>query len=147
MVPPPSWTAAESSELGRSASLSADPRIQQVGGAAWPLPAWAWAKVSAEISSMIRISSLLGLFEQEDTPQSLNQPPLRRARMGLESFRAAEPDGVLDERQRRAAVVDAEPGAHPQERVDRESARPARRPAGRQHMIRPRSVVAQDFRR
>src|SRR5439155_8794410 len=52
----------------------------------------------------------------------LNHSSFRRARMRLESFRAPEPDGDFDEWPRRGAVVDAEPGAHAQERVDGEPA-------------------------
>src|SRR5439155_3129092 len=62
MVPPPSWTALESSGLGRSASLSAGPRIQQVNEAAWPLPGWACANVSVAINRVIRMSRLQKLF-------------------------------------------------------------------------------------
>src|SRR6267143_2742667 len=50
-----------------------------------------------------------------------NEPPFRRARMRLQSLRAPEPHGVLDQRPSPSAVVDAEPGAHTQERVDRQS--------------------------
>src|SRR6266566_2665556 len=75
----------------------------------------------------------------------LNQPPLRRARVCLESLGTGEPDGVLEERPRGRAVIDAEPRPHAQECVDREPARRARRPTGRQHVIRSRAVVAQDF--
>src|SRR5438034_11371798 len=74
------------------------------------------------------------------------QPPFRRARVCLESLGTAEPDGGLEERPRRGAVIDAEPGAHAQECVDREPAGRARRPTGREHVIRSRAVVAQDFR-
>src|SRR6266550_2924001 len=68
MVPPPSWTALESSGLGRSASLSAGPRIQQVNEAAWPLPGWACANVSVAINRVIRMSRLLKLFRQTRYP-------------------------------------------------------------------------------
>src|SRR5213593_3058836 len=68
MVPPPSWTALESSGLGRSASLSAGPRIQQVNDAAWPLPGWACANVSVAINRVIRMSSLpRGFLYNQDT--------------------------------------------------------------------------------
>src|SRR5256885_14731664 len=62
------------------------------------------------------------------------------------SLGTAEPDGVLEERPRGRAVIYAEPRPHAQECVDREPARRARRPTGRQHVIRSRAVVAQDFR-
>src|SRR2546425_1992116 len=148
MVPPPSWTALESSGLGRSASLSAGPRIQQVNEAAWPLPGWACANVNVAISRMLRMSCLPKLLEQEKYPSGAQpaQPPLRRARVCLESLGTTEPDGVLEERPRRRAVVDAKPRPHAQECVDRETTRRARRPTGRQHVIRSRAVVAQDFR-
>src|SRR6266571_1279610 len=68
MVPPPSWTALESSGLGRSASLSAGPRIQQVNEAAWPSPGWACANVSVAINRVIRMSRLLKLFRQTRYP-------------------------------------------------------------------------------
>src|SRR2546425_10509036 len=148
MVPPPSWTALESSGLGRSASLSAGPRMQQVNEAAWPLPGWACANVSVAISRVIRMSRLLKLFRQTRYPSAAQraQPSFRRARMCLESLGTTEPDGVLEERPRGRAVVDAEPRPHAQECVDREPAGRARRPTGRQHGIRSRAVVAQDFR-
>src|SRR5256885_5010594 len=100
------------------------------------------------MSSMIRMSWLPKLLEQEKYPSDTQaaQPPLRRARVRLEAFCAAEPDCVFDERYGRGAVVDAEPRPHAQECVDRETARRARRPTGRQHVIRSRAVVAQDFR-
>src|SRR5438046_8045299 len=88
MAPPPSWTALESSGLGRSASLSAGPRIQQVNEAAWPLPGWACANVNVAISRMIRMSCLPKLLEQEKYPSDAQpaQPPFRRARVCLESL-------------------------------------------------------------
>src|SRR2546422_11493086 len=103
---------------------------------------------------MIRISSLLERFQPARYPSvpkrtgwlALHQPSFRRAGMRLESFRAAEPDRVLDKRTRRGAVVDAKPGPHAQEGVDRQAAGRARRSAGREDVIRPRAVVAQDFR-
>src|SRR3989449_5793477 len=98
MVPPPSWTTLESSGLGRSASLSAGPRIQQVNDAAWPLPGWACANVSVAINRVIRMSRLLKLFRQTRYPSAAQraQPSLRRARVCLESLGTAEPDGVLE---------------------------------------------------
>src|SRR5207244_7417327 len=48
----------------------------------------------------------------------LDEPPLRRARVCLESLGTAEPDGVLEERPRGRAVIDAEPRPHAQECVD-----------------------------
>src|SRR3989442_9099361 len=79
-------------------------------------------------------------------PFPLNVPSFRRARMRFESLRAAEPHGVLDQRPRPSVIVDAEPGAHTQERVHREPAGRARGPAGRQHVIRAGAVIAQYFR-
>src|SRR5437867_11650605 len=119
MVPPPSWTALESSGLGRSASLSAGPRIQQVNAVAWLLPAWARANVSVAISRMICIVHTPEIVRTGKYPSADQraQPSLRRSSVRLESFRAAEPAGVFDKRPYRGAVVDAEPRAHSQERV------------------------------
>src|SRR5437773_10541127 len=121
MVPPPSWTALESSGLGRSASLSAGPRIQQVNEAAWPLPGWACANVNVAISRMIRMSCLAKLLEQEKYLLDAQpaQPPFRRSRVCLESLGTAEPDCRFDVRHGRAADVDAYPGPHRQECGDR----------------------------
>src|SRR2546430_6668810 len=81
------------------------------------------------MSSMIRMSWLPKLLEQEKYPSDAQpaQPPLRRARVRLEAFRAAEPDCVFDERHGRGAVVDAEPRPHAQECVDRETDRKSTR--------------------
>src|SRR5437879_7212081 len=148
MVPPPSWTTLESSGLGRSASLSAGPRIQQVNDAAWPLPGWACANVSVAINRVIRMSRLLKLFRQTRYPSAAQraQPSLRRARVCLESLGTAEPDGVLEERPRGRAVVDAEPRPHAKECVDRQSSAEAGGAARRQHVVRAGAVVAQHLR-
>src|SRR5439155_1931658 len=158
MVPPPICPAIESSGLGRSANLSADPRIQQVNGAVWLLPAWACTHVSVAISNSVRMPSLLlwvetkiphndesRLSAADSSGRRPPQPPLGRARVRLEALRARQPHGILDHGPRRGAVVDAKPRPDAQEGVDRQAAGRARRPAGRQDVIRSRAVVAQDF--
>src|SRR2546430_16989849 len=117
MVPPPSWTALESSGLGRSASLSAGPRIQQVNEAAWPLPGWACANVNVAINRTIRMSRLLKLFRQTRYPSVARgaQPSLRRAPVCFESLGTAAPDGGLGGRPGRGPVVDAQPRPHRRE--------------------------------
>ena len=44
--------------------------------------------------------------------RACREPSFRRSRVCLESFRAAQPDCVFDERPCRGAVVDAQPRAH-----------------------------------
>src|SRR2546428_13449709 len=100
MVPPPSWTALESSGLGRSASLPAGPRIQQVNEATWPLPGWACANVSVSINRVIRMSRLLKLFRQTRYPPAAQraQPSFPHAPVGLESLGPADPDAGPEDR-------------------------------------------------
>src|SRR6266516_4910587 len=74
------------------------------------------------------------------------QSSLRGARVRLEPLRPAQPDGVLNERPRRPAVDDAQPGPHPQERVHREASAEAGSAAGGQHVVRACPVVAQHLR-
>ncbi len=76
----------------------------------------------------------------------LQYPGLGRAGVRFQPFRAAEPHGVLDERPRGSCVVQAQPGAHAEEGIDRQPTTRAGGAARGQHVIGPRTVITQHFR-
>src|SRR5438876_9643071 len=78
--------------------------------------------------------------------RTLHEPPLRRARVSLEPFRAPQPDGVVYERARGHRGVDAEPRADAQERVDGQPAGIAGRAARRRAMVRTSAAFAEHCR-
>mmetsp|Transcript_25027 Transcript_25027/g.79565 ORF Transcript_25027/g.79565 Transcript_25027/m.79565 type:complete len:524 (+) Transcript_25027:307-1878(+) len=76
-------------------------------------------------------------------PGRRNEAPLRRSGMALQAFQPRKGDGILHLLLRGLRVVDAHPGAQPQESVNRESASVLGGAGGGEHVVRTGTVVAQ----